>query len=239
MSEEKGEFLSIPSFIRAMIEPYRNIMAPQPDIPEPRRLERTFIEEIFRPTPKQLEAIGRVASAWAVMERVMAITVARLALAPDFTTLALTRELTANSQIKVLRNLIPLHLERYGCEIANRNLLEDLKTLPSKIDKLKDERNVVAHTVWLKKNEDAISALRERPTTASKSASEPPITKTINEINQLATDIWALADKLFIFAQFLPAVDEVRHAQSLAENAQTLYREIGSAHQHPPQSSGE
>jgi len=229
--------LPIPAFIRSMLEPFISIMGESGATPPKRVLERTLLEPIFRPTDKHLAAIGRVTSTWSVMEHVMGMTIARLSLAPEFTTLALTRELTANNQIRVLRALIPLHAERYLAMIANDSLITELKTLPARILALKDQRNIIAHTVWHRKNDETIVAMRSRPATESRVAAEPSIEKTVTEIEKLAGDIQAMSDHLFMLTQLLPAVDESRQAQSLARDVQSLHDEILGERPSPPESS--
>jgi hypothetical protein len=236
MPDDDQPEIPIPAFIRSMLDPFVNVMGESDTTPPKRVLERTLLEPMFRPTDKHLAAIGRVTTVWSVMERVMGMTIARLSLAPEFTTLALTRELTANNQIRVLRTLIPLHGERYKAMIVNDNLITELKTLPTKILALKDQRNIVAHTVWQRKNDDTIVALRSKPTTESKVAAEPALEKTVAEIEKLADDIQAMADHLFILTQLLPAVDEARQAQSLAQDVQSLHDELLGERPSPPES---
>jgi hypothetical protein len=227
----------IPAFVKAMLAPFMNVIGKSTAPPPRRTMERTLLEPIFRPTDKHLAAIGRVATTWSVMERVMGMTIARLSLAPEFPTLAITKELTANNQIRVLRALIPLHSERHLSQIASDNLIEELKTLPAKIQALKDQRNMIAHTVWHRRNDDTIVAMRSKPATESRVVSEPSIEKTVDEIEKLADDIRAMADHLFVLTQLLPAVDEAQLAQSLAQDVQSLYREMLEGHQSRPESS--
>lgn len=234
MSGDEISKVSIPTFIRSMLDPFVNVMGERSTPPMSKKLEVTFLDDHFRPTPQQLQAIGRVTTAWSMMELVMGMTIARLALAPEFTTLALTRELSANNQIRVLRMLIPLHAERYLGRIANSALIEELISLPAKITTLKDQRNIVCHTVWTKKNDDALIALRSKPLTASKSAESPSAEKTIADLNKLADDIQGLADHLFVLTQLLPAVDEAQHAQSLSKSVQSLHEEIFPKQTHQP-----
>lgn len=226
MPDEPIPKISIPTFIRSMLDPFVNVMGERDTPPMSKRLEVTFLGEHFRPIPQQLQAIGRVTTAWSMMELVMGMAIARLALAPEFTTLALTKELSANNQIRVLRMLIPLHAERYLGRIANPALIDEFTSLPAKITTLKDQRNIVCHTVWTRKNDDTLIALRSKPVTASKSAESPSAEKTIADLSKLADDIQNLADHLFVLTQLLPTVDESQHAQMLSKAVQQLHEEI-------------
>ncbi len=237
MSEADDPIIPMPAFIKTMLDPYVNVMGDREGAKPKRELEPTFLDEMFRPTNAQLQAIGLVTTAWSVMERIMGLTIARLALAPEYTALALTKELTANNQIRVLRMLIPLHSERYRQQIANSALIAELMTLPARITLLKDERNLICHTVWHRKDNETIAALRSKALTESKSVASPPVQKTLTELNTLASDIQTLADHLFMLTQLLPAVDEGQHAQSLSRAVQSLHDEILPERPLPPESS--
>jgi hypothetical protein len=222
-----------------MLDPYRNIVGKNSDAPPLKLLEPTFLEGIFRPTASQLQAIGRVATSWSIIERIISMGIARLSMAPEFPLMAVTKELTANTQLKAFGVLVDLHGERYRDQIANVELVKELGETIGKIRILKDERNVAVHTVWVKKNEDTLTSLRSKPITASKSIDSPVVEKTISELNKLADDIQKMADHLFILIQLLPSVDEARHAQSLSQEVESLHRQILPEPSLPPKSSGE
>lgn len=235
MSDDKP--ISIPAFLRWMLDPYVNVMTERAVPLDRPSLETTLLTEDFRPTEKQLQAIGRVTTAWSIMERVIGMAISRLALAPEFPALALTKELTANNRIRVLKILIPLHRQRYRTQIANSNLIAELTTLPAKIQILKDERNIIAHTVWFKKDDDTLLSLRSKPVTDTESEANPATQKSIIEIEKLADDIQAMADHLFVLTQLLPSVDEARHAQLLSQEVGTLHNEILPKRPPPPEAS--
>jgi hypothetical protein len=239
MSDDNETALPIPAFIKSMLDPYVNVMGERNGEPPKNRLELTFLDEMLRPTNEQLQAIGLVTTAWSVMERIIGITIARLALAPEYPTLALTKVLSAQSQLQVLKALISLHGERYRQQIANKALIDELTTLPARITILKDERNLICHTVWHRQNSETLTALRTGAVTESKSIASPIIQRTVTEINKLANEIQTLADHLFMLTQLLPAVDEGQHAQSLSRVVRTLHDEILPTRPHPPESSGE
>jgi hypothetical protein len=101
--------LKIPAIVRAMIDPFRNIMGDsdkpsvQAEAPE-LAIERTLISRYSRPTDGQLRAIGRVVPTFSILERIIGFTLARLALSPDFPTMAITKEIGGPLQKNVSRN---------------------------------------------------------------------------------------------------------------------------------------
>lgn len=212
----------IPAFIRTLLDPFVNVHgAPPRD--QSRTIETTFITPLFRPSDSQLKAMGRVTSTWSVLEHIIEIALARLALTPQFPALALTNDLGLDNRIKALKALIALHHERYAETILEPSLIRELEKIPAQIATLKDKRNRLTHLVWIRDNDDVMSGLRPRARTASAVTKAPASQQmTVAEINELADAIQALADTLFVLTQMVPEVDEGQHAQSLAQSARRL-----------------
>jgi hypothetical protein len=232
------EFGPISAIVRSLLNPYRNIMQGKLDTISPveKHLEATYIPERDRPTEQQLQAIGRVATAFSVLERMFGLVLARLALAPDFPTMALTKDLSPDNHLKALKMLLALHAERYRRQIVSQDLATMLTNMGTEFARLKDECNIVVHTCWFKFG-DTISGLEPRPSTMAKSSAFPPPKKTVPELNDLADLIQRLADAMFITAQLLPEVDEVQHAQSLSQVERHRLPEIRKEPEGPPESS--
>jgi hypothetical protein len=219
----------LPAIVRAGIEPFRNIMgAPDKSPAEAEAhelaLERTLVKHHSRPTDDQLRTIGRVATTFSVLERIIGFTLARLALAPDFPTMAITKEIGVNYSLKAMGKLLALHKRRYRSEIAAPELLAELEKTLARIRPLKDERDVMIHTVWIRKSDDILYGLRPRPVTERVALESEPQEKTLAEINGLADRIQETADELFMMSQLLPEIDEIQHAKSLARISQSLRR---------------
>ena len=228
MPDEKPKII-IPEIARSLLEPFRRVMGrpekPPSDEPASLAIERTFVADYNRPTEVQLQAIGRVATTFSVLERIIGFTLARLSLAPDFPTMALTKEIGVNYALKAMDRLLALHRQRYCQEIAASDLLDALEKMPPRIRPLKDKRDVVVHTVWFKNPPDALSGLRPRPVTERVAVESASHEMTTTEINSLADDIQEVADTLFIYAQLLPEIDEIPHAKSLSRKARSLRRQ--------------
>jgi hypothetical protein len=207
--------ISIPAAIRSLLEPYRIIMGPHDGPKEEKKLEVTFLPEYERPDDEQLRAIGKVAATWAVLERMLGLIVTRLALAPEFPGMALTKDLGLDYQIKAAKALITLHKNRYRCEIIGSDWLVVISNMLRRFISLRQERNIVVHTVWYRFG-DKLSSLPSRPMTSTGLEENPRPERTVGQLQKLAADIQELADAMFVAVQHLPEVDERQHAKSLA-----------------------
>jgi hypothetical protein len=242
MADEHTKPISVPAFIRSMLDPFIAIHHPDggSDTKIRNHLEPTFLPDHAKPNDAQLLAIGKVCATWAVLERIVGMLISRLCMAPEYPTLAILRELSANNQIKALRILIPLHKERYARMMTNEDFIIDLMKMPARLQTLKDKRNEIAHTVWHKWNETEMLAMRSRPVTYSVAAAEPAEKNktSIESMNSLSEEIQEVADRLFLMVQLLPAVNEQQQAQFLARATESLHRELlpeRSPPQEPPE----
>jgi hypothetical protein len=228
-------FGTFPAVVRTLLEPFRAVMNPSPP-PMSDGIEPTFIADHSRLTDEQTLAIGRVATSWAVLEHIIDMVLARLALAPAYPALALSVDLSIDNQLKAMKTLVGLHRERYRLEINSEKLLDAIAAMPTRIAKLKDERNLTIHTVWTRTGKSEFNKIGARPmtlSTASKNVGHKVL--TLDHVNDLARKIQETADELFVLAQHLVAVDEPLHAKSLAQEADRRRAEIESKPQDPPQ----
>ncbi len=224
----------IPAFIKSMLAPFVNVVGPHERPRERTVIETTYLSDIHRPEPEILQAIGRVATVWAVMERILGMMLTRLTMAPDYPTMALTKDLSLDNQLKAMKTLLALHRERYAREIMARSLVEALSLIPAKIWALKDERNVVVHTVWTRMGKGGVTPLATRPVSMSQAAKAKVDVKTAPEINNLADRIQAQADELYLLVQMLPSVDEAQHVKLLSQEVDRLHNEILPERPAPP-----
>jgi hypothetical protein len=220
------ELLKIPAIARALIEPYRQIIGVQNDILlgrqlDPNYIQTTFVPERDRPSPEHLQAIGQVAAAFSVLERMLRLLVSRLALTPEFPGLAITKDLGIDYQLKALKILIGLHKERYREQIIDSGWLGIIESMMREFNQVREERNIVVHTVWYQRA-DKLHGLRPRPTTASKADENPSPETSVPLMQKLATEIQNLADAMFVVSQYIPEVDEAQLAKFLALKARPL-----------------
>lgn len=230
--------MRIPTAIRAMLDPFRVVLA-NPDQPfeAPKDFEVSYISKSSALTPEQLQAFGRVATTFSVLERVFSLILGRLALAPDFPALAITKDLSMDNHVKALKLLLDLHAERFSRTIVSEDVERILTNMAAEFAPLKDERNAIVHSVWMRFNDDEVIALNARPRTAAKATKYPMPKKTVTELNKLADKIQHLADAMFIIFQTLPEVDEGPHVRSLSQQERPRLPEIRTKPEGPPEPS--
>jgi len=207
----------IPPHVRAMLEPFRRIGASEHVKTFDDAVHVHLVPTHDRPSYDQLAAIGLVASNFSILERVLGLALTRLALAPDFPALALSKEIGVNYSLKAMEKLLALHRERYIGQIASFDLLDVLDRYPTKIRPLKDQRDIVVHTVWMRAGKDRLIGLRPRPLTESAAAQSKGPEYDLKQLHAIAADIEATANELFVLAQLLPEVDESLHVKSLVQ----------------------
>ena len=220
MSDGENRKVSLPPHVRAMLDPYRRVVGkdirPQD---EPTDVYASMVPAHDRPSEQQLQAIGRVATTFSLLERALGFTLGRLSLAPDFPAMSLTKEIGVNFSLRAMEKLLALHHERYIGQLIPSDLLAALENMPAQIRPLKDERDIVVHTVWLRSGKDSLRGLRSRPLTASASTQTEASEYSLPELNALADTIQSTADGLFVLGQLLPEVDENSHVESLSRKA--------------------
>jgi hypothetical protein len=237
MKDDKGRDIPIPTHARALLEPFVNVMSGERTKPDQTIYLTTFIPEHDRLNAEQLQAIGRIATTWSVLERVLGILLSRLMMAPEFSASALTKDLSLDNQIKAIKSLLSLHIERYHRSIVTPGLEEVISNMIPDFFALKEKRNSLTHTVWFAMGKDKISGLRSKPTTMSNAAtSESPKWSTV-EINAVADEIQKLSDAMYLVAQILPAVDEGQHVKLLSRDARHLPPKTRHKPEGPPGSS--
>lgn len=201
------------------------------------RFERTFVPDHSKLSDEQVLAVGRVAVTWSVLEHMIDLVLARLALAPAYPALAITTDLSIDNQLKAMRVLLSLHEERYKGQIIQKPLLKTLKEMPKTIAKLKDERNAIVHTVWIRMGkEDYLRFPGKALTSGAAEQRHGRPAYTVTTVNALADKIQAVADELFAVIQHLVAVDEPSHAKALSQEVHPPFRVAKSEPQDPHQS---
>jgi hypothetical protein len=222
MKDDSGRDIPMPAHVKALLEPFKKVLDRPTNTTTQDHFLLTFIPEHDRLTPEQTQAIGRVTVTWSILERVLGLLLSRLALAPEYPSLALTKDLGLDNQIKALKILVSLHTERYQGTLVTPGLDAVILNMAKEFARLKDKRNIIVHTAWFRTGQDGMSGLSPRPTTVSKSAAMPSQDWTLADINTLSDKIQQLADSMFVVAQLLPDVDEGPLVQSLSPRARHL-----------------
>eukprot|EP01035_Chromulina_nebulosa_P007686 gene7686-10385_t len=199
MSDEESVSIPIPALAKALLEPFRRVVGRTDDqAPEqPVSIELTFVPPYSRPNDEQLVEIGRVATVWSIVERMLGKLLTRLAMAPEYPGMAITKDLGLDAQAKAIKSLMLLHSSRYRYEIIGADWLEVITGILRDFDKLRLQRNIAVHTVWFRMG-DGLDSLRPRPVTEAASRQSPSPHTTAIELRKLAEDIQRLADALFV-----------------------------------------
>ncbi len=130
--------------------------------------------------------------------------------------MALTKDLGLDHQVKAAKSLIALHRSRYGLQVIESEWLDILVNMLADFEKLRHERNLVTHTVWVRLGERLVS-LKSRPMTEKSAAEQPLLQRSTGELANLAQAIQQLADAIFVVVQYMPEVDERKHALALSD----------------------
>ncbi|HOP19715.1 MAG TPA: hypothetical protein PK585_06520 [Amphiplicatus sp.] len=226
--DSKSDPLSgaIPNIVQAMLQPYRRVSGGNMEN-QPTSFEITFISDDSRPNDAQLAAIGAVAWEWSILEYHLEVILARLALAPDFPTRAVTNNLAIDNRLSAIKSLLALHRERYRHRIVSEKLDEAIISMMPRVAALKGKRNTIVHRVWMRFG-DEMHAFRFNAATPSAIQAAEVQSKriyTTEELRQVARDIRDAADTLFMLSQLLPAVDEGQQLKSLEQEARRLRSE--------------
>lgn len=216
MTNDPKKDFPIPAHVRALLDPFVNVHNPERMKPSRSGYLLTFIPQHDRLTDEQLRAIGRVATTWSVVERVLAILLSRLAMAPEFPAITVVKDLSLDNQVKAIKMLLSLHKERYGRGVVSSKIEKIITNIISDFSRLKEKRNILTHTVWFRMNKDAISGLHSRSLTARKAADSAVPRWTVKDVDMVADEIQKLADAMYVVAQMLPEVDEGRHVEALS-----------------------
>ena len=192
----------------------------------------SFHDTYSRPTNQQLEAIGRIAANWAVLEYALETLLCRLVMAPDFPILSLTNNLSIDNRLEALRNLIAMHRDRYDAKIIPIEALDQLSEIRTGIARAKGKRNKIVHYVWFRNSDKKMFGMRFKGAGHTENAQTaavrrkahkdgltefeegPSMVTTLTDLAKFAAKIEALSDKAFDLRQYLPEKDEGQHARS-------------------------
>ena len=88
-------------------------------------------------TPRQFEAIGRFVVEWSNIEFLLGTLLSRLLRTPEFFGRVYTDELMAVRVQSALEKAISIHRHRYRCRVVSEDVLNEIATLNSEIEKIR------------------------------------------------------------------------------------------------------
>lgn len=164
---------------------------------------RGFREPKDRLTDRQCAAIGRVAAVWSEIEFAMERILSRLAMAPSLLGYVLTAKLGPDNRIVTIQTLLKVHKNKYRSSLVGHDVLADIGELLKPLRKLKDRRNFIIHSVWIKISDAYLSRF-------DIDASAPSIRVGYNEkladIEKFADEIEELSNRLWDLGSRIPAI---------------------------------
>lgn len=165
---------------------------------------RGFQQSEDRLTGRQCAAIGRVAVLWSEIEYSMERLLARLALVPSLLGYVLTDKLGPDNRIAAIRFLLKVHEGKYQNSLISHESLSEIKELLAPLAKMKDERNRIVHSVWIKTSDMHLSRFDIDP-------SAPNIrvgySERLEDIERFADEIEKMATRLWDIGTNLPQID--------------------------------
>ena len=112
--------------------------------------------EYSRPTPTQYALLGEAVVDWSIIDLLVESLIARLARAPDFPMLAVTKRLGAEARNGALQALAEMHEQRYGGRILAVEAVSNIAKIRKQLQTMKPFRNRVAHWIWMRQTDDAL-----------------------------------------------------------------------------------
>lgn len=167
----------------------------------------SFIQPNNRPTDRQCVAIGRIASAWAVVEYLMERTLTRLALSPSLLGYVLTDKLGPDNRIEAIKSLITAHRTKYNCVLVADEILAEISALLPTLKLMKSDRNFAVHSVWSSTGEHWLSHFDIAAAARSGKDMSAGTPEKTADLETFANSIQLISDKLWAVSFKLPQID--------------------------------
>lgn len=161
------------------------------------------------PTDEQFALLGKSVTAWGIIDHQTTILLSRLAAAPDFLGLALTDDLGFAPRLKAIKNLVDIHRRRYQAPRITESALAQADDVVRLLDASKQERNRIAHAIWMRYDEDQLFNIRLRGRQHADGRDDGAIISNdeLRLIVQRAEELIATLEALILL---LPEVSETR-----------------------------
>lgn len=183
-------------------------------------------------TDEQFALVGKIVQGWTAVDVQLMQIVARLALAPDFPARTMLDRLPGAALDHAIRNLLDMHVERYGSRVVSEGLASEIKAGHRKVRQLRSERNAFSHALGLRIDDGSILLADMGGWSAPdaeqrKAGTQAPITKSrvysTSDMRLLCARIGRLIARLELIVSALPEADEgacvARHAEAAGSGA--------------------
>lgn len=160
-------------------------------------------------TEVQYAAIGRVMVESSNLEHLVERLLIRLVRSPDFLGLTLTNPIGSVRRLDALKTLIDVHRRRYRCHFVESTVLDELQNAAKDVDKFRIDRNKFAHYCWCRESDDKVFGVKftgKQP--VLKSPAKDCIVLTLSDLNEIVSEMRALAGRLQTMLNRLPQEPE-------------------------------
>lgn len=160
-------------------------------------------------TPRQFEAIGRLVVEWSNIELLLGVILSRLLRTPEFLGRVYTDELMAARVQSAVEKAIAIHRHRYGCRLIPKDVLDQIASLNSEIERIRGKRNKFSHFCWSRSTDDEIfgSGLSGH-VPPSKQLSKDSLVMSVTELDEMYKQSYTVVSRLSELAAQLPEVPE-------------------------------
>lgn len=163
--------------------------------------------EYSRPTTAQYALLGEAVVDWSIVDLLVESLIARLARAPDFPMLAVTKRLGAEARNGALQALAEMHEQRYGGRVLASEAVANVADIRRQLQSLKPFRNRVAHWIWMRQTDDKLFGtpmLGRGP----KDGRDDGVVMTNAELREHLDQLPPLASLIEATLSALPEIDE-------------------------------
>jgi hypothetical protein len=160
-------------------------------------------------TPRQFEAIGRLVVEWSNIELLLGIVLSRLLHTPEFLGRVYTDELMAVRMQSAIEKAMSIHRNRYGCRLVPEDVLTDIASLNSEVERIRGTRNKLSHFCWCRSNDEELfgSGLSGH-VPPSKKLDKDSIVVSLTELDEMYKHSYAVVSRLSELVAKLPEVPE-------------------------------
>jgi hypothetical protein len=163
--------------------------------------------EYARPTPTQYALLGEAVVDWSIIDLLVESLLARLARAPDFPMLAVTKRLGADARNAALQALAEMHEQRYGGQVLPAQAVAKVALIRKRLEALKPFRNRVAHWIWMRQTDDTLFGT-PMVGRVPKRGRDDGVVMTNAELRAHLDELPPLAELIEVVLKDLPEVDE-------------------------------
>lgn len=162
----------------------------------------------IEPTEAQYALLGKIVAEWALIENLLSMSLARLALAPDFPAIALTEKLSYHHRLRAMKQLLDLHETRYHNRYLDIGAVASGRAILKHLDAWRHDRNTIAHAIWMRSGNEALFAFEQEAVQYTSDRDSKSAVFSNDELKKQVDATVPLIESLEAFLTMLPQVPE-------------------------------